>query len=213
MPDASGKRRNDIALRPQPARDGADFWPTPACLREACVRFVVPLLPPGPIWECAAGDGCLAAAIGKTGRQTFTTDLYPQDGSAPCDFLTTGRKPDGTGDVSNGVGSVSVVTNPPNNRADAFIKRSLELLDQKAIAGAALLLRHDYLQAGSRAAAFNRTTIEIRCNWRPIWVEGTSGQPRWSFHWIIWMKGPRWAPLYLQLAQVTPSQPTTKKGD
>jgi hypothetical protein len=47
---------------------------------------VLPLLPPGPIWECAVGDGRLAQAIAAAGRQVFTTDLFPQDGSESHDF-------------------------------------------------------------------------------------------------------------------------------
>jgi hypothetical protein len=41
-------RRQDAALRPQPSRDGADYWPTPASLIGALIAHVLPTLPAGP---------------------------------------------------------------------------------------------------------------------------------------------------------------------
>jgi len=175
------------SLRPTPGRDGPDFWPTPVTLVDACVSHVLPVLPSGTIWEPACGDGRLVRAIEQAGRQVYATDLHPQDDDAPVDFL----------DCIPPVDMTCVVTNPPYNNSDAFIDRCLTLLDDRAIAGFALLLRHDHLQAQSRVDAFNRATCEIHCNWRPIWIDGTEGQPRWSFHWIVWTDKPRRAPRYL----------------
>src|SRR3954452_16664545 len=59
--------RDKASLRPQPARSGADWWPTPQCLTAALLRCVLPRLA-GPIWEPAAGDGRLAAAMHQAGR-------------------------------------------------------------------------------------------------------------------------------------------------
>jgi hypothetical protein len=134
--------------------------------------------------------------MAAAGRQVISTDLYPRDGSEPRDFLKAAPV----------VAGASVVTNPPNCRADAFIERGLRLLDRGAIVGIALLLRHDYLQAGSRVATFNRATHVVHCNWRAIWVDGTDGQPRWAFHWVLWTDRPR---LYLQLRQVIRPAPHT----
>src|SRR5689334_16999212 len=77
------------SLRPQPTRTGPDFWATPACLIAALVKFVLPALPDGPVWECAAGDGTLAAAIRAAGRPVVATDLYPRaEGIRRRDFLS-----------------------------------------------------------------------------------------------------------------------------
>jgi hypothetical protein len=65
------KPRDPAALRAQPARDGADFWPTPRCLSDALVRRVLPSLPPGPVWESAAGDGVLVDAMRVAGRDVL----------------------------------------------------------------------------------------------------------------------------------------------
>lgn len=177
------------ALRPTPGRDGPDFWPTPHSLVAALVHAVLPLLRDDvPIFECAAGDRRLAIAMRAAGRDVIESDLYPQDGLCePRDFLAEPPP----------VPDTIVVTNPPFHSSDAFIRRGLSLLEQGATSGLVLLLRHDHLQAGSRVDAFNRATFEVHCNWRPIWIEGTEGQPRWSFHWVGWTDGPRRPPLYL----------------
>jgi hypothetical protein len=176
------------ARRPTPNRDGPDFWPTPASLITALIDHVLPLLPPATIWECAAGDGRVADAMARAKREVIASDLNPQDDSTPRDFLR---------DPPPRLGML-VITNPPYNASDAFMQRGLSLLDAGEITGLALLLRHDHLQAGTRVGAFNRAAHEVHCNWRPIWIDGTEGQPRWSFHWIVWSDQDRQPPLYLQ---------------
>ena len=87
------KSHDPAALRPQPARDGADFWPTPLCLSDALVRYALPSLhslPPSPVWECAAGDGRLVAALRAAGRTVFASDLLPaasRTGPAAAHYL------------------------------------------------------------------------------------------------------------------------------
>jgi hypothetical protein len=177
------------ALRPREARLGPDFWPTPPSLIDALTQHLLPRLPPGPVWECAAGDGRLVQAMWR-GRHVFASDLYPRRGGMPRDFLSVSPPAPGT----------LVVTNPPFNAADAFIARGLALLDAGQIAGLVLLLRHDHLTAASRVGWLNRATLEVHCNWRPLWIEGSSGQPRWSFAWITWLPlTERLAPVYLTL--------------
>ena len=177
------------ARRATPERDGPDFWPTPVSLANALVRHVLPELPPGPIWECAEGDGRLTHALRAAGREVYGSDLYPQDDQTkPVDFLCDDPVVQGA----------IAVTNPPYNSSDEFLARCLALWDNKVIAGFVLLLRHDHLQAAGRVDAFNRATREVHCNWRPTWIPGTEDKgPRWSFHWIAWAHEPRQPPLYL----------------
>ena len=47
----------NTARRPTPKRADKNFWPTPPELQVALIRYVLPLLPEGPVWEAAAGDG------------------------------------------------------------------------------------------------------------------------------------------------------------
>jgi hypothetical protein len=182
-------RLDPCALRPQPRRAGPDLWTTPPCLIRALGEYVLPGLPEGPVWEPASGDGQLAAAIRRAGRQVITSDLHPQDGSAALDFLHDPAPESTRGSI--------VCTNPPFRLLDAFIARGLAHFDRGHTRGLVLLLRHDHLTAGSRVAALNRTTFEVHCNWRPRWIAGSDGNPRWAFCWTAWTTGPRRGPLYV----------------
>ena len=72
------RSRDPAPLLPQPARTGTDWHPTPPCLILALTRFVLPGLPPGPVWEPCAGDGRLARAIEAEGRRVIATDIAPR---------------------------------------------------------------------------------------------------------------------------------------
>jgi hypothetical protein len=200
LPTPRKRRIDQHARRPQPARkDDPDYWPTPHCLTSALVQFVLPALPPGPVWEAAAGEGALARAIAVTGRRILQTDLVSSPNVRRLDFLHDAPPAEAQDMV--------LVTNPPCSRWDAFLARGLALFDRGQIAGLVLLLRLDYLQASTRAYAFNRASFEVRCNWRPIWLPGTR-PGRWSWHWVLWTGSPRRPPLYLQQSDLAqPSLP------
>jgi hypothetical protein len=139
---------------------------------------MLPDLPCEPIWECAAGDGRLAQAIRGAGYPVIASDIGPRgDGIERRDFLR--NDPPRTGLIA--------ITNPPFNEMDRFIARGLQLLDANRLAGLVLLVRWDALTAASRAAAFNRATLIVTCCWRPVWIEGTRGNGRWSNAWISWL--------------------------
>ena len=162
---AASLHRDPAAYRPQPARDGADFWPTPPCLSRALTQHILPALPLVPVWECAAGDGRLARTIAMTGRDVIATDLFPQPLFAPIarhDFLHD--------DPPGAALGACAITNPPGTRLTEFIARGLQLLDGGQISGLVLLMRLDHLQADERVEALNRATWEVHCNWRPIWL-------------------------------------------
>jgi hypothetical protein len=177
------RRKDPMAARGQPKRTGPDFWPTPDCLIQAAVEHIVPALPDAPIWECAAGDGRLASALGAA----IATDKFPQDGSLPLDFLTTG--PPGRGLIA--------FTNPPYHSSAKFMRRGVELIDSHTLHGLVLLLRHDHLMAAGKIDALNRAILEVHCNWRPRWIPDTVGNPRWAFAWVYWGAGRRLPPRYV----------------
>jgi hypothetical protein len=186
----SRRSRDPASLRPQPARDGADYWPTPPCLIRALVEHVAPTWPPVPIWEMAARDGRVAVALRAAGYRVVASDIEPRgEGIARRDFLRD--EPPASG--------LLACTNPPNSLLTAFITRGLQLLDCGRIAGFVLLTRLDHLQAEERAEAFNRASLVVECCWRPVWIEGSRGGGRWSNSWISWLadyRGPpsaRWA--------------------
>jgi hypothetical protein len=176
--------RTDAALRPQPKRDGPDFWPTPDCLTGALVKYILPALPLAPIWECAAGDGALVRALEAAGRTVIATDLY----TTGHDFLATPPPPD----------CYSLITNPPHNLLNEFLNRTLELLEapDNSLTMTTLLLRWDHLMAGTRGTtALQRAYRILVCAWRPTWIPGTTGNPRWISTWITWLRGYRGPPV------------------
>jgi len=175
------KPHDPAALRSQPTRDGHDFWQTPNCLSDALMRYVLPSLP-GPVWECAAGDGRLVAAMRAAGRKVLASDLLPAASSVERhDFLLEPPPPVVYGAV--------IATNPPFNRLDEFIQRGLTLLDRGVAPALVLLLRCDALTAAGRAAALNRASAQWTCCWRPVWLPGTKGGGRWSNAWLVWRAG------------------------
>jgi hypothetical protein len=84
-------------------------------------RHVLPLLPKGPIWEPAAGNGALVDALVRAGRHVVATDIDPQRHDiARLDFLNDELPPATRGAI--------LATNPPFRLTDRF-ERALGLLD------------------------------------------------------------------------------------
>jgi hypothetical protein len=172
------RSRDPSSLRPQPRRNGHDFWATPSCLTTALFEHVLPGLPQASIWECAAGDGRLAQAMRAAGYTVLASDIEPRgDAIARIDFLHD--EPPRSG--------LLAATNPPFNLLSTFITRGLGLLDCGRIAGLVLLVRCDALTAASRAAAFDRANSIVTCCWRPVWAKDTCGTGRWANAWVCWL--------------------------
>lgn len=111
---------------------GPDFFPTPKWATHALIdneKFV------GDIWECACGDGSMSDVLETTGNKIISSDLYDRGyGEGGVDFLAARSK------VRN------IITNPPYNAAEGFVKQGLELSDGKF----ALLLRLAFLEGKNR---------------------------------------------------------------
>jgi hypothetical protein len=147
-------------------------------LISALIERVAPTWPAATIWEMAAGDGRVAKALHAAGYRVFASDIEPRgEGIARIDFLHD--EPPERGLIA--------CSNPPNNQLTAFVARGLQLLDANRIAGLVLLMRYDALTAAGRADAFNRASSILTCCWRPVWIEGTSGNGRWSNAWVCWL--------------------------
>ena len=88
--------------------EGPDYFPTPEWATHALIeneRFE------GEIWEPACGDGAMSRVLEQTGCPVFSTDLFDRGyGEAGVDFLKADRVSD------------NIVTNPPYNSAEAFVK-------------------------------------------------------------------------------------------
>lgn len=156
--------------------DGPDYFPTPRWATHALIdneRFE------GDIWECACGDGAMSRVLELTGSSVYSSDLYQRPyGEAGKDFLTTKRR------------AANIVTNPPYNSAEGFVKAGLEKSDRKL----ALLLRLAFLEGGNR----NRTIFNVTPPSR-VWVFSeritfypagarVAGSGTTAYAWFVWDK-------------------------
>jgi hypothetical protein len=181
LPSLGRNWRKDAALRrpDQPKREGPIEWNTPPCVRGAAIKYVLPLLPPGPIWEPCPGQGELVQAIRDAGRKVEV---------AIADCLLVQQPPNG---------ARIALTNPPwdSNKANKFgqiIDHLLGMKDAGLLGAVVLLMRNDHLTAESakppytRFAALKRADREIACCWRPVWIPGTTGNGRFTCSWVGW---------------------------
>jgi len=84
------------------AREGQDFYATPAWVTEALLRHVRLR---GPVWEPCCGDGAMSSVLAARGHSVVSTDIADRRfGEAGVNFLACRSVP-GT--------CRSIVTNPP----------------------------------------------------------------------------------------------------
>ena len=158
----------DAALRPQPKRAGPDDWTTPTDLVVPMIDYVLPLLPPGPIWECAPGSGVLVDALEAAGRTMIVTRQ---------NFLTLAPPP----------GARIVLSNPPFYRLNEFIEHGFMLLDSGQLDAVSWLWRWDHIPTQLRVPWINRAFAVRFCWWRSRRIVGTTVSPRWTFAWVVWL--------------------------
>lgn len=156
--------------------DGPDFFPTPAWATHALIdneTFA------GDIWECACGDGAMSKVLEKTGQNIKSSDLYDRGfGDSGIDFLTSKSK------VSN------IITNPPYNCAEGFVKSGVQNAEKKF----ALLLRLAFLEGANRARTIFSDNPPSR-----VWVFSeritfypsgavVKGSGTTAYAWFVWDK-------------------------
>ena len=84
------------------AREGRDFYATPAWVTEALLRHVKLR---GPVWEPCCGTGAMSRVMEAAGYDVYSSDIADRGYGEPgIDFLTRTAMPNGCR---------SIVTNPP----------------------------------------------------------------------------------------------------
>ncbi|BBE35243.1 hypothetical protein [Sphingosinicella microcystinivorans] len=156
--------------------DGPDFFPTPAWATHALIDnedFS------GDIWECACGDGTMSEVLETTGNKVISSDLYNRGyGEADHDFLDSWRK------------APNIITNPPYNAAEGFVRAGLERAGKKF----ALLLRLAFLEGANR-----QRTIFTEAPPARVWVFSEritfypagavqKGTGTTAYAWFVWDK-------------------------
>lgn len=156
--------------------EGPDYFPTPEWATHALIdneKFE------GEIWEPACGDGAMSRVLAHTGCPVVSTDLFDRGfGDSGIDFLKAERIAD------------NIVTNPPYNSAEAFVKAGLRQSRRKV----ALLLRLAFVEGANR-----RRTIFAKTPPTRIWVFSEritfypagavqKGSGTTAYAWFIWDK-------------------------
>jgi hypothetical protein len=156
--------------------DGPDFFPTPAWATEALIDNEYFS---GDIWECACGNGAMAEVLKKTGCELYSSDLYDRGyGNSGIDFLKSPRT------------AANIITNPPYNSAEAFVKSGLLKADRKF----ALLLRLAFLEGSNRNKnLFSRTPpsrVWVFSERITFYANGsrTGGSGTTAYAWFVWEK-------------------------
>lgn len=155
---------------------GPDFFPTPAWATYALIdneSFR------GEIWESACGDGAMSSVLTSTGQAIRSSDLYDRGyGDSGVDFLGTSIR------------SENIVTNPPYNAAEGFVRTGLSAAGRKF----ALLLRLAFLEGASRQRSIfsvappSRVWVfSERITFYPAGAE-IKGSGTTAYAWFVWDK-------------------------
>lgn len=155
---------------------GADFFPTPAWATHALIDnegFH------GEIWESACGNGAMSKVLEHASKSVISSDLYDRGyGDSGVDFLESNRQAD------------NIVTNPPYNAAEGFVRSGVTLAKRKF----ALLLRLAFLEGANRA-----NTIFLEAPPSRVWVFSEritfypagaiqQGSGTTAYAWFVWDK-------------------------
>jgi hypothetical protein len=156
--------------------DGPDFFPTPAWATYALIDNEKL---EGDIWESACGNGAMSNVLEHTGQRIISTDLFDRGfGEIGEDFLMARRR------------AANIVTNPPYNAAEGFVRSGLSQSTKKF----ALLLRLAFLEGSNRA-----NTIFAKAPPSRVWVFSEritfypsgaiqKGSGTTAYAWFVWDK-------------------------
>jgi hypothetical protein len=156
--------------------DGPDFFPTPSWATYALIDNE-PFK--GDIWESACGNGAMSEVLEATGRSVASSDLYDRGyGDIGIDFLAPKRRAD------------NIVTNPPYNAAEGFVRSGVKAANRKF----ALLLRLAFLEGANR-----QQTIFSKVPHARVWVFSEritfypagmvqKGSGTTAYAWFVWDK-------------------------
>ena len=156
--------------------EGPDFFPTPAWATHALIENEAFS---GEIWESACGNGAMSKVLEITGNPVVSSDLYDRGyGESGEDFLTPRWR------------SENIITNPPYNAAEGFVRSGVSSSKSKF----ALLLRLAFLEGANRA-----NTIFSECPPSRVWVFSEritfyplgavqKGSGTTAYAWFVWDK-------------------------
>jgi ParB-like chromosome segregation protein Spo0J len=157
------------------ARDPHDFYPTPRYVTEALLQVETF---GRQVWEPACGDGAMAEVLKAAGYEVLASDLIDRGHGDIEDFLTSNQKAE------------SIVTNPPFDKDDEFVRKALVSTNHKV----AMLLSLTFLEGSQRAKWLQITplkTVHIFASRVNLCKNGEQDRKngRFVFAWFVWEHG------------------------
>lgn len=151
-----------------------DFYPTPPDVTHALLSFLN--LPEDLfVWEPACGDGAMSKVLGAYFKDVRSSDIRESGyGEGGVDFLASSFHCD------------AVITNPPFNASEEFIRHALK---QAPIV--AMVLKSQYWHAKKRSILFQEhpPAWVLPLTWRPDFMGGErGGAPTMEVHWTVWIE-------------------------
>jgi hypothetical protein len=157
------------------------YW-TPAWCTETLLTKIEPR---GVVWEPACGNGAIVKVLERRHIPVIRSDITNYGfACSTVDFLKAGLRGD----------AETIITNPPYDQAESFIRHALNVTE--TVKGmVAMLLRNEYDCAAGRVDLFDRPEFakKLVLTKRPKWSDMDKASPRHNFAWFIWdwqHKGP-----------------------
>jgi hypothetical protein len=168
---------------------GDDCYETPACAVEALLR--VESLP-HIVWDPACGPGAIVQVLGDHGHTVFASDIvdYGCKGVKTSAWTTDFLQFRGGGSI--GMFRAPIITNPPYQLAEEFVRHALELGSPLVI----MLLRLAFLESVRRTDILEHSglaRIHVFRNRLPMmhrkdWA-GPKSSSAMPFAWFVWERG------------------------
>lgn len=169
------------------ARSKDDFYPTPSAATDALCRSGLLWPNLNMAWEPACGDGAMAKVLERNGYDVIATDLVDRGYGSQIDFLEAKE-----------LLASTIVTNPPFNLAERFIRHALGLKAKQV----AMLLKSQFWHAAGRLPLFTESppSVVAPLTWRLDFTGG--GAPTMDCAWVVW-GGPLTGPstVYMPLSR------------
>lgn len=162
-------------------RKAADHYPTPPDVTVALMEFLK-LERDDVVLEPACAEGAMSRVIEHYCDTVWSSDLRdgPEVYGQPCiNFLE--------GEPHDDLKIDWIITNPPFNLAEAFIRKSLSITPNVA-----MLLSNQYWHAASRKKLFedHPPAWVLSLLWRPAFLEKERGNsPMMNVIWAVWQDG------------------------
>lgn len=171
-------------------KDGVEDFPTPPWATRALIRVLREFnmlssqeTVPWAVWEPAANRGYMARPLSEVFSTVIATDVQDYGMGYPViDFL------DGPTPKDHGMDVHWIITNPPFNRADKFVRRALDVADH----GVALFVRSAFAEGMGRYQSIfkkNPPTLIAQFVERVPIVRGRvdpTASTAMPYAWFIW---------------------------